>query len=835
MNQPNHLKLTLFLILFTLNSVYAQQRMGGMQGNAKIPAIGRLYGKIIDSQTKTDIGYATVRLFNMRDSLIGGALTKENGDFLIEKLPMGRFKLDIRFDGFKTLIVPVSISMNNLDNDIGNIKLELNTAALKEVVISDQKPSVIIGVDRRIYNVEKDLTSKGGTAVDVMKNIPGLTVDADGNVSLRNNSPTIFIDGRPTNLTMEQVPSDQIERIEVITNPSVKFDASAAGGIVNVVMKKNNKPGYNGVIGANAGTNQFDGLNRYSLNGNINIKEGRINFFTSYNFNHNNNPTKGYTNRTTINNGMETGSYNQNNKNNATRQMQNARIGFDYTVSNRNTLTVSQSIMYGGYSTDDKQYFTQSGALGQLIYNGNRITTQETNMQNLSSQLMWKHTYPKQGKEWTSDINFNMGSNKSNSYFNTNSFDSLGNGYTTNPQLQRNLGSGNSKMVTFQFDYTNPITDTARFEFGVKSNYRINSTGLNVGMKQPSGDYTTDTFLTTDYKIHDITNAMYVNYTNMFLGIGYMAGVRFEQTMYTGELVNKHETFEFLYPNGTKNLAKAFFPSLYLSKKINTKHEFQVNFSRKINRPGWMQIIPFIMFSDKNNYQIGNPSLAPEFANLMEANYNYVFGFGNWLTSAYLRYQQSPITPYVYRSTTDSNVLISTYVNGDHNISSGWENTVKFNFLKKKADFSLNANIYYSKITASPNSTQLVNSGMSWNTKAMFSYRLPKQYTTQINGSYEAPRIIAQGKTKEVYSIDYSLSKDIGKKLTFTFTINDIFNTRGFGSYYNTTTFTQDMWRRRETRFFRLGFTYRFGEWDVSLFKKKSNKKSDGSMDQIDF
>jgi hypothetical protein len=182
----------------------------------------------------------------------------------------------------------------------------------------------------------------------------------------------------------------------------------------------------------------------------------------------------------------------------------------------------------------------------------------------------------------------------------------------------------------------------------------------------------------------------------------------------------------------------------------------------------------------------------------------------------------------VYRSTTDSNVLITTYINGNANASYGWENSLKFAFFKRKLDITLNGNIYHVNINATTTNGNIENSGWSWNAKAIASYKLPKAFTAQLNGSYEAPKIITQGKTIPVYAVDFSLNKDIGKKLSFNFTISDIFNTRRFGSIYTTEFFTQDMSRRRDVRFFRVGFNYRFGEWDTSLFRKRKSGRDGG-------
>ena len=837
-----YMKVRLFFLLFIslsiLTKLFAQPPQGPMRSfppGFKMPAIGRVYGKIVDSKSKP-IEYATVTLLAQnKDSVITGALTKSNGEFLLEKIPFGRFRVRVQFVSFKTVFKQVAISQNNIETDIGNIVLLMDEKELNAATVTATKPTVIMGVDRRIYNVDQDISAKGGTAIDVMKNIPGLTVDVDGNVSLRNNSPTIFIDGRPSTMTLEQLPSDQIDRVEVITNPSAKYDASATGGIVNVVLKKNTKPGYNGIIGLNTGTNKFDGINKNGIMANLNIKQGKTNFFITYNLNYSNATTIGSTMRTNLFGGSPTGQYNQNNTTDASRTFQFGRIGFDYAVTNRNTLTVSENLMSGAFTILDNQNFSQTNASNKLQYDGNRINNQKNNFNNYTSQILWKHTYPKQGKEWSADVDYNYGSLGSNSLYNTTTFDSLRNPYPINPQFQNNISKGINHQYTFQFDFTNPISDTEKIEFGVKSNYKISETGLDVEMKNnTTGENIKDTFLSTDYMIYDLTNAAYINYTNMFAGIGYQTGLRFEQTHFTGSLTNKNQSFEYIYPNGTNDLAKALFPSLYLSKKFNPSNEFQLNFSRKINRPGWMQIMPFIMFSDKNNYQIGNPTLAPEFNNLMESNYNHIFGIGNWLSSGYLRYQENPITPYAYRSTTDSNLLVSSFMNGTNAVSYGWENTLKFSIIKRKLDLSFNANIFYTTIKAQSGTNSIENSGTSWFGKAMASYKLPKNYSVQINGSYEAPKIIAQGKTNEVYSVDFSINKEIYKILVFNFTINDIFDTRRFGSIYNTDYFTQELIRRRDTRFFKIGFTFRFGEIDASIFKRKI-KRPDQNSDQMDF
>lgn len=210
---------------------------GGARPN--MPKIGRIYGKLLDAQSRKPVEYATVTVLAARkDSILGGSLVQSNGDFSVDKLPFGQHRVRFSFIGYKPIEKQVTISPQKFELDLGNLRMEIDAAQLATVEISEERSNVVMSIDRRNYTVDKDLTSQGGTALEVMRNIPGLTVDADGGVKMRNASPTIFVDGRPTTLSLDQIPAEQIERVEVITNPSAKFDASTTGGILNVVLKR---------------------------------------------------------------------------------------------------------------------------------------------------------------------------------------------------------------------------------------------------------------------------------------------------------------------------------------------------------------------------------------------------------------------------------------------------------------------------------------------------------------------------------------------------------------------------------------------------------------------
>ena len=265
-----------------------------------MPAIGRVYGKVLDLSSRKPAEFATIAVYaTRRDSLLGGTIVRSNGDFSVDKLPMGPARVVVSFIGYTTQEKLVTITRDGPEQDLGNILLEPDAALLKEVEVVGDRASVVMQVDRRVFNVEKDLSTQGGTGVDVMKNIPGLSVDVEGNVEMRGSRPLVLVDGRPTTMELDQIPSEDIERIEVITNPSVIFDANTTGGIINVVLKKNTKPGYFGQVQAGAGTND-----RYQGGVNLNAKEGTWGFNLSYNYGTADNRTDGSTERTDLMEGM---------------------------------------------------------------------------------------------------------------------------------------------------------------------------------------------------------------------------------------------------------------------------------------------------------------------------------------------------------------------------------------------------------------------------------------------------------------------------------------------------------------------------------------------------
>ena len=797
--------------------------------NAK-QSIGHIYGKVIDGENKKPMSYVSVALFTMKDSLVTGQLTEDNGDFSFSDLRAGAYNVKVTFIGYKALVTKVIITPAKSEQDIGNLTISPDASQLKEVDVTGQRSTLELKVDRKVFNVGNDISSRGGTGLDVMKNIPSVSIDASGNVTLRNNTPQVYIDGKPTTLTLEQIPADQIDKVEVITNPSAKFEAASSGGIINVVMKKNTKPGYNGMVNLGVATNSgFNGLAA------INLKQKKFGLSLLYTANMATNRTNGYFNTTQDSLGSKVSNFDQNINSTFKRLFQVARVGFDFFINNRNTLSISQNAVFGNFNTDDNININSAG-YGQTI-TGTQNNNQQNYFRNFTSDLSFKHTYPKEGKEYTLDIQYNHSEGGGNYLYTTQLYNPTGNIISPTPSYETLLGGQHADMVTAQWDISLPLGKNMKIETGVRSNYKLTYSYNNVNNQTTVGGVLSspefNTALSNNYRIDDLVDAAYITFTHQVKTFSYQLGLRAEQVYYKGtSVLNNNESFAYQYPTDAGSVPKLFFPSFNISNKWGTKHELQFNAARKSNRPNFFQIAPFIFSSTANSVQRGNPALQPEFVNQGEVNYNYTGSKVSWLTSVYGRYVQQPITTYLIDSGT---FTITTYNNAKYSASGGWENILKI-YAVKKLDITLTGNVFYTDIIGSSGENNISNTGWSWLGKAMISYKLPMDIVIQGNGTYEAPKILPQGKTIPLYYFDLSLSRDFGF-VTLNFTVSDVLNSKASGSHL--TEFGQDpnllsyvdQSRRRDQRYAKLGISFRFGKIDASLFKKKRPSMPDQGGD----
>ena len=809
----------LLLLLGTITFMASAQRPGG--GGAR-PVV-RVYGRVIDASTKKGVEFATVNLLAAaKDSTVSGALAEENGDFAMDAVPAGAYRLRVASLGYTTLEKQVTVVAGNAEQDLGNLMFEPAATMLKPAEVTAERAQSQLQVDRRVYNVDKDLNVRGGNGLDVMKNVPGLSVDADDNVQLRNGSPQIMVDGRPSALTLEQIPADEIERVEVITNPGVAFDASSSGGIINVVLKKSTRPGYYGQLQTNAGTN-----GRMGGNANLNVKDGRWAWNISGNANVNDNTTTSKALRDSYTEGLLSEAFRQSGNSRNKRTHFGGRLGAEVRVSNRSTVTFSGNLRGRSYNSDDDLDWTERDAAGTLTGSGGQLNDGSNEGIDMSAQAGVKHKSPVEGREWTTDLTYNRNRRDNRSDFTTTTYGSDGGSVPGGERMQTSTGRTEGDQFTWQFDRQDPRDERTKFDYGLRSNVRMERSILDVTVATDTSAAQAEPDLSNDYRITDVVNAVYFNWTHKLNAHwGVQAGLRAEQTWFEADVRGpedgRRNTFTYKYPSGTDDLARALFPALYFSRKWEGSREFQINFSRKINRPNFFQVMPFIMFSDSRNIRLGNPALAPEFISLAEVNHLLPFKGNprsNWLTSVFLRHTDNVITSYAYPLPENNDILVNSWINGDESITYGWENTVKVE-LTKTAQLTLGGTVQHVEIGAGT----LRKSGWMANAKANFNMRLPKDWSIQVNGEYEGKRPQPQGYAIPNGGVDVSASKDFSKHWSAQLTVNDVFYTRLWGSILDTPTLYQETERRREMRFVRVNLTWKFGEQDASLFRRKNQQ-----------
>lgn len=882
-------------------SVYAQQRPAGGYGNrggGQNMNAGHLYGKIIDSKTNKGIDGATVQLIapkfdtvtrKMKDAIAGTVITKSNGDFSLESLPVfGKFTLRASALGYTDYSSPVSFDikmpargtgdaagstttttttegstsggsdrmaqlLNMVDKDLGNIKLTETDANLGNVTVTaSAKQFFEMGVDRKIFNVDKNLVSSGQTATEVMKQIPSVNVDIDGNVTLRNASPQLFVDGRPTTLTLDQIPSDIIDKVELITNPSAKYDASSGGGgILNIVLKKNKKSGYNGGIRAGV-----DSRGKFNGGGDFNYRQGKINFTLNGMYNQRKSKSTSYTDRTNL--GDDPTMITQEINGVSNNRFFFIRPGIDYFIDNRNTLTINANFV-NGKSDNDQPQLIDSLRSGVKYAHNDVVSQSSSTFNNPGGQLSFKHNFAKNGHSITADANYNSGTSKNYSILNTTTTNASLPGIL--PILQKTESNGYNRFWTFQSDYENPITENSKLEAGVRAairNYRNDN-------DQYLYDHTDDTYkknavASNHYKFNDQVYAAYATYSfKAGTKWNYQLGLRAESSNYTGTLLDRDTTFKVSFP-------LSLFPTAFVTYKMDDKQDLQFNYTRKVNRPSFFQLTPVVDYSDPQNLSVGNAGMKPEFTNSLEINYNNAYKRNaNFLASAYFRYATNLITSYQYKDInpqTGDSAVYNTYVNANNSITYGLELTNRTT-IAKIWDLSVNLNLYNSKINNDNlKSATASNQRVSWFTKVNNNFKLPKSFSVQFSGDYQAKTVLppnsggqnrrfgggggfgqqqttgtSQGYIKPRYSFDLAIRKDWtwkgGNSASVTLSMNDIFRTQLYSTYSESAFMIQNSQRRRDPQILRLNLSYRFGKFDATLFKRKNNKADQGGMDMM--
>jgi ferric enterobactin receptor len=843
----------LFITLCFVGQALAQPPAGGPPGGGPggpgAPGgggSGHIYGKLVDSTGKP-ISRASVLILKStvdkatgkhKDILAKGVSTQNNGDFSAEDLPLNTpLKVKATAVGYTELNQTLTLTPQTTDNDLGSLQMTVKSSELQQVVVTASKPAMTVDMDKKVFNVSKDIVSAGGTGLDVLKNVPSINVDIDGNVSLRGGSPQIFVDGKPTTLTLDEIPSDAIESVEVITNPSAKYDASGGGaGILNIVLKKNRKTGYNGSV--RAGVDRYGGGN---LGASLNVRENKINVSADLNTRLNRDRTVGSIQREDFS-ASPTTYLTQNELDTGKGAGMFGRLGIDYFINNKTTISVTGFMMhFHNNNTSNLTMNTDSMySTGKISQYSTEEITGPRDFKGRGATLAFKRLFTKEKEEWTADASFFSGNAANNSLYATNTY--LGGAGTalSSTEWQKIIGGGNDKNLVLQTDYSDPLGKHTTLETGLRaalqSRLNINN---NYTYDADSSAYELIPSAASNYKSQSNVYAAYATLASNIGNFTYKAGLRVESSNYNGTLLNSGEKFSNQYPLG-------LFPSLFLGQKIGDGQELQLSYTRRVNRPNFFQLVPYTDSSNKLNITKGNPDLVPEFTQSLELSYLKTFHANStFMASVYYKHTDHLITGYIEADTNaaaGTTTYINTYINAESSYSMGAELTAQLP-ITKWWDLSSNVNLYHSKINVAATDAIAQQALWSWFGKLNTNFRLPSGWAVQVSGMYQSKSNLpintnsnqpgppnmqsqsaSQGYIKPFYEADLAVKKAmLNNKLTASLSFSDIFRSRKQDQYTYSEYFTQDYSRLRNPQMLRLNLTYSFGKIDASLFKRKNN------------
>ncbi len=758
---------------------------------------GTIQGTVIDKNLQQPIPYATVAIHNGTGKIISGGISTEDGNFIIPDVPKGHYTIKIQFIGYKTYSQPIEISKQNKDLNLGTISLEEEAEALDDVMIVAERTTIEQKIDRKVINIGKDLTTTGGTASEIMNNIPSVNVDQDGNIALRGNQNVrILIDGKPTNIDatqlLKQIPSTSIKKIELITNPSAKYNPEGMSGIINIILHKNSTIGFNGTI--NLGLN-FDKNARFNSSVDLNYKTGRFNFYGNYGNNINKNRNGGFVNRTDENYRTDF-IFLDNNKSHL------FKVGLDYFINDHNTISVyTNQNLFDGLTTGKTDI--------TFAENDPNNVTQNlvSNSDNLGStyNFDYKHDFKKEGHNIELEIDYNVFENDKDDGF----------GFIGNTSLLPNyndLINNDRKNTTVNLDYINPLSETTKLELGYE-----------IRLRRTDNEYQSTLFQNSTYSYDRNIHSFYATYGQKFEKWGYQFGARIEnyevEAIFNGEKIFEDDIFT-VYPSG------------YLSYTPGEKNSYQLSYSRRIDRPGLNQINPIREWSTPRIISLGKPSLNPQFTNSIEANYTRKLGKGSITSGIFYRIINDEISQVLIENPDVEEGQILTFDNFKNNSSYGLEVSANYkttNWWSVNASFDLYAQTQKGVVE---NTNKEVDAFI-YNFRVNNSFKATKNLTFQVFGFYRGEQEGILFKTKPFYFINtgarYSFMKGKG---TASINFNDVFNTMRF-RFNSDSPYPQNGQFKGETQTIFLGLSYRFGSGknrQVSRKRRDNNEKSGGGL-----
>ncbi|WP_300977490.1 TonB-dependent receptor family protein [Flavobacterium sp.] len=781
---------------------------------------GKITGKITEKTSNAPISYAIVSIKD-NGKVISGANTDDNGEFTIKNLALKSYTIEIQYIGFRKYIGSAILSENKKEATF-KVSLEEEATQLKGVNIVSERSTIEQKIDRKVITVGKDLTTAGASASDIMNNIPSVNVDQDGKLSLRGNENVrVLIDGRPTNIDpaqlLKQIPSTSIKKIELITNPSAKYNPEGMSGIINIILHKNANTGFNGSF---SGGITFGETAKYNQSLDMNYKVGKVNFFG--------------------NGGRNFGTYFNDGKiarldQDLLQRLDIAnendsylyKIGMDYLINDHNTLSfyTNQNKADGTGNINTNIDYNNGGTIDRIL----QKSTYEGPNQTGTYNLAYKHIFKKEGHTLDVEANFNDYKETQRASFDTET--TTTNNTNSTVFFKDNIKDA-QKLSTFNIDYVNPIDEKSTLEAGAEA--RITRTENNYSTGNPlvapadqQSNYTYDI---------DIYSA-YATFGQKFKKISYQVGARFESYKVAANLNRGKTTFDDDYIT--------VYPSAYLTYNLNEKNTLQFSYSRRVDRPGLEQTKPIREFATPLVTSFGNPELLPQFTNSIEVNYTKVLEKGSITAGVFVRSINDQISRILYPDENDPSGQrqILTYTNFDNNTASGFEVSANYKITKwwdiqPAIDFSSikqqGVVFAFDPVTNTSKPLERNVTVSAFNGRLNSNFKANKRLSFLLFGFYRGSVDGLQNNSKEMYKIDSGVRYTLlDKKMNISVRFNDMFNTMryAFDAEYPYPQSGEFTW---ESQTVYLGVTYGFGGGKNKSLQRKqrddNTNKGGGGM-----
>lgn len=799
---------------------------------------GKIKGIVMDGELGGPLEFVTVQVkAKGSDKIVQGSVTGSDGNYTIGGLKKGEYVVTFSYIGYEEVSKNISISSDNQILSLGELTLAEDANQLGEVEVVAKRPQMRFEIDRKVFDATQDIAAEGGSASDLLSNIPSVEVDNEGSVSLRGNSSvTIWINGKASGLTadnqadiLDMMPAGDIKQVEVITNPSARYSPEGTAGIINIILKDDRKPGYYGSVKVGADT---DG--GYQASGNINYSSSKVDAYANLNYRNREFKGGGITSRlnTTDNSFLD--------QTNDSERLHNnwfGRFGATWHITKSDDLAFNVTGMTGGGDNSENIHYNSIDSQKNTIYTSDRMTNGDSDMKMYNLELNYVHKFSE---------NSNIDLTVSNNQWRRDGMDIFRQStvytdpsQTANPLYQTQENDIKDKTWEVQADYTNKISDMARIEAGYKGTFQRNASPVDTYTGTTAEDIRQDESLYNRFLYNQDVHALYMTYGGKWNKLSYQAGLRGEYWRVDTRSLDFDQEFNGKASEAFEKDYFKLFPSAFISYSLPKNNELQVNYTRRLRRPWGGQLNSFRNISDASNISFGNPELTPEYSHSFELNYIKSWESGHTLSlSGYYRSTDDVIQRIRFLNTED-NVMYTTSENVAKSQASGLEIVGK-DKLFKILDLTTTVNLYYSKLDGFsylPQGAETpvigdTDESFAWNVRMIANFSLPWGVSLQGTGNYNSKQLMAQGHREPNYSVDLGLRKSfLSDKLTLSINARDLLDSRKFRTVTAGDGFWQDSENWRGGR--RVGFTltYNFGNMNKKKDKSKSRSEEPDMFD----